>query len=48
MTKCEVNDENYEHVAIALKTFRMKNMEEYHNFYLKIDVLFLADFILWP
>ena len=37
-----ISDENYEHAQEVWKTFEMKNLEDYHNLYNRIDVLLLA------
>ena len=39
LTKCETGDVDYKHLTSIWKTFRMKNMKDYHNMYLKLDVL---------
>ena len=38
-----ITNEEYKHAKNVLKKFNMKNMREYHDFYLKNDVLHLAD-----
>ena len=38
-----ISDENYEHAEKVWKTFEMKNLEDYHNSYNRVDVLLLAD-----
>ena len=38
-----VNKEDYEHVNRVGKEFRLKDLGEYHNLYLKIDVILLAN-----
>ena len=38
-----ISDENYAHARRVLKTFEMKNLEDYHNLYNRVDVLLLAD-----
>ena len=36
-------DENYAHAREVWKTFEMKNLEDYHNLYYRVDVFLLAD-----
>ena len=38
-----IGDENYEHAQKVWKTFEMKNLEDYHNLYNRVDVLLLTD-----
>ena len=37
------SDKEYEHVLNAWKKFEMKTMKDYHDMYLKFDILLLAD-----
>ena len=39
----EVSSENYEHVRSVWKEFGIRNLGEYHDLYLKTDVILLAN-----
>ena len=43
LTNRKINDNKYELVFNVWNKFKMKTMKDYHDLYLKCDVLFLAD-----
>ncbi len=43
LTDSHITDEDYEHAQKVWKAFGCKTMRDYHNLYLKTDVLLLAD-----
>ena len=43
LTDSHISDEDYEHAQKVWKAFGCKTMRDYHDLYLKTDVLFLAD-----
>ena len=43
LTGKKISDKEYEHVHKVLNKFDMKTMKDYHNLYLKCNVLLLAD-----
>ncbi|CAB4021894.1 DNA polymerase, partial [Paramuricea clavata] len=43
LTDEDITDKDYEHAKKVWKSFDMKTMHDYHDLYLKVDVLLLAD-----
>ncbi len=43
LTEEHISDEEYAHAQTVWDAFQMRDMEDYHNLYLKTDVLLLAD-----
>ena len=43
LNDCGISDDDYKHAQKVWKDFEVKNMGEYHDLYLKSDVIFLAD-----
>ena len=39
-----ITDADYAHAKAACKDFEIKSLEDYHNFYVKSDILLLAVF----
>ena len=39
----DINNYDYEHEQKVWKEFKLKNLEEYHNLYLRTDVLLLSN-----
>ena len=42
LTVTKISNKEYEHVIIVWNTFQMKTMKDYHDLYLRCDVLWLA------
>ena len=43
LTSKKINGNKYEHLFNVWNKFKMKTMKDYHDFYLKCDVLLLPD-----
>ena len=43
LTERKISDKEYEHVPIVWNKFELKKVKDYHDLYLKCDVLLLAD-----
>ena len=43
LTNRKISDKGYDHVLKVWNKFEMKTIKDYHDFYLKCDVLLLAD-----
>ena len=43
LSDSDISDEDYEHAQIVWKTFQMTNFGQYHDLYLKTDVILLTD-----
>ena len=43
LTDRKISDKEFEHVLNDWKKFEMKTMEDYHDLYLKCDVILLVD-----
>ena len=43
LNDCDITDKDFEHALKVWKHFKMTTFREYHDLYLKTDVLLLAD-----
>jgi len=44
LNDCDITDKDFEHALKVWKHFKMTTFREYHDLYLKTDILLLADF----
>ena len=47
LTSKKINDKEYDHVLKVQNKFEMKTIKDYHDFYLRCDVLLPADVPAW-